>query len=277
MNKSDHGLAEWVSVLNVPVSVVGVESATELIVSFLNTDDKHVRVVFTPTTEQVVMASEEARGKKQEARKSLLECFEQADMNLPDTLGIVLAERVLVFRQGWKPRLTERVSGVDMMQMLFAEALKQGKKVFLLGGKGTTAEKAAKALKSKYKISDSDFQRLVMWDAGARDVENESEKEVEAIIERINKFGADVVFVAYGAPWQERWVIEHRDELKVKVVMVVGGALDMLSGNVSRAPVKWRKFGLEWLWRLVHQPWRWRRQLRLVKFVGMVAREVVRG
>ena len=71
---------------------------------------------------------------------------------------------------------------------------------------------------------------------------------------------------------------KHRDELEkagVRVVMVVGEGIDLMAGSVSRAPVGWRKMGMEWLWRLLHQPWRWKRQLRLLTFVGMVLREKV--
>jgi N-acetylglucosaminyldiphosphoundecaprenol N-acetyl-beta-D-mannosaminyltransferase len=82
--------------------------------------------------------------------------------------------------------------------------------------------------------------------------------------------------VAFGAPWQERWVIEHKKSLKVKVIMVVGGALDVWAKKVPRAPLGWRKIGCEWLWRLMHEPWRWRRQLRLIQFMGMVTSEWVK-
>jgi N-acetylglucosaminyldiphosphoundecaprenol N-acetyl-beta-D-mannosaminyltransferase len=92
----------------------------------------------------------------------------------------------------------------------------------------------------------------------------------EQVIEHIHEFGADVVFVAFGAPWQERWIIEHKKSIKTRVIMGVGGAFDIWAQKIPRAPLGWRKIGLEWLWRLIHEPWRIKRQLRLVKFLGMV-------
>ena len=85
-----------------------------------------------------------------------------------------------------------------------------------------------------------------------------------------------IILVAFGAPWQEQWVVNHREFLeknKVKLVMVVGGAIDMLTGKVQRAPKFVQQLQLEWLFRLIQQPWRWKRQLRLIQFIGHVLKE----
>ncbi len=112
--------------------------------------------------------------------------------------------------------------------------------------------------------------RLEMRDGRYNSQYKKHDSESERVIKQINDFGTDLLLVAFGAPWQERWLIEHRSELNTKVAMVVGGALDMWAGNVRRAPLGWRKIGLEWLWRLMMEPSRFKRQLRLVKFMGMV-------
>lgn len=83
----------------------------------------------------------------------------------------------------------------------------------------------------------------------------------------------DILFVAFGAPKQEFWIKENLDKIPVKVSVGVGGAFDYISGRVPRAPFFVRKLGMEWLFRLVIQPWRIKRQLSLLKFIWLVARE----
>ena len=83
---------------------------------------------------------------------------------------------------------------------------------------------------------------------------------------KVNKYKPDILLVAYGAPWQEKWLWTNRHRLKAKVGIGVGGAFDYLTGHAA-VPSEWiNKLGLEWLWRLVHEPWRWRRQLSLIRF-----------
>jgi N-acetylglucosaminyldiphosphoundecaprenol N-acetyl-beta-D-mannosaminyltransferase len=246
-----------VRVMGVPVFDGNRQEVLERVVNWLSSSES-VRVVLTPTTEQVVMASEEGVGES----PGLSDCFERADLNVADAAGVVWSMR----RHGAKR--VERYPGVDMMQDIFSEAMERSKKVFFLGGRKDIAEKAAKALKEAYAITDEDFGKLVRWDQGSSDVASELEKEALVMVKKINDFEADVLFVAYGAPFQERWVTAIRGRLRVKVAMVVGGALDMVAGKVRRAPLWWRKIGLEWLWRLLYEPWRWRRQLRLLRFVG---------
>ena len=81
------------------------------------------------------------------------------------------------------------------------------------------------------------------------------------------------VFVAFGSPDQELWIGRHKKILSGRVVIGVGGAFDYLSNNIKRAPVVIQKIGMEWLYRLVIQPWRWKRQLKLIKFVWLVIRQ----
>ena len=95
----------------------------------------------------------------------------------------------------------------------------------------------------------------------------------DEIIAKINRFKPDILLVAYGAPWQEKWLWANRHKLKAKVGMGVGGTFDYLTGHVLLPPEWVNKMGLEWLWRLVHEPWRWRRQLRLLRFVLLLGKD----
>ncbi len=124
-------------------------------------------------------------------------------------------------------------------------------RLFFLGGR----DGVSKLIAEKYGGS---------YDNGEENINDP--KDNNRILKKINDYKSDVLFVAYGAPWQEKWIYENLDKLKVKVVMGVGGSFDYLVGRAKLPPVWMSKMGLEWLWRLVQEPWRWRRQLNLVRF-----------
>lgn len=103
-----------------------------------------------------------------------------------------------------------------------------------------------------------------------RDFRKESYPDTQLALEWIQQNHPIAVFVALGAPYQELWIAKHRETLKkagVRCVMTVGGAFDILTGRINRAPLAFQNLGMEWLYRLFQQPWRWKRQLRLVEFV----------
>jgi N-acetylglucosaminyldiphosphoundecaprenol N-acetyl-beta-D-mannosaminyltransferase len=214
--------------------------------------------VATPTSEQVVMAAE---------NDTFCSYLNQSTINLPDTVGVWWASRLLGMRKSGGARVSERMAGVDVAEALLQEARLRTKNVLLVGGKGKTAERAAENLRRKY-------PGLGVWGVeGVERVESIREEEVERLVKLIGEREVSVVLIGLGAPWQEQLMVENRrrwEAAGVRIVMVVGGAIDVWAGNVVRAPVYMRKIGLEWLWRLGAQPWRWRRQLGLVKFVQMV-------
>lgn len=103
--------------------------------------------------------------------------------------------------------------------------------------------------------------------------------EHTALLSCIQSVAPDILFVAFGAPAQEKWVIEHKAVLEkagVRLVMVVGGAFDMLLGKVERAPQWMRSIGLEWLYRLIQEPWRWKRQIALITFMKLVFQDLMK-
>ncbi len=228
--------------------------------------------IFTPNPEQLVLA---------QANDHFRSTLNQSSLNLPDGIGLVWADRWLSKRRGQFPILKRRVTGVDSMQALAAELILARVPIFLLGGRGDAAGLAALSLitdraQSGQNASRSALESLVASDSGSAHIAQETKAERDRVMQKISDHKTKVLFVAYGAPWQEAWVMANRDQLVaagVRVAMVVGGAFDVLAGNARRAPVKWQKFGLEWLWRLVHQPWRWKRQLSLIKFVALVFRD----
>ncbi len=152
------------------------------------------------------------------------------------------------------------VTGVDLMNELCKLAADKKYKVFFLGGWGDRAEKTAR----NFQFSNPNLQ--CDWSAGEPDVSNEE------VIRQINKFKPDILFVAYGMKKQEEWIDKNLKELDIGVAIGVGRSFDYYSGDLKRAPKGWRKMGLEWMYSLIREPKRLKRQLVLPKFVWKVIR-----
>jgi N-acetylglucosaminyldiphosphoundecaprenol N-acetyl-beta-D-mannosaminyltransferase len=194
-----------------------------------------------------------------EARRNraFAEVLEAADLCIADGVGLLWAAR----RQG--KALPERVTGSDGVPLIAQRAAERGWRLYLLGAGPGVAEAAGMELQRRcpgLKV------------AGAYGG-TPSDAEAPDIITRIRAAQPDILFVAYGAPKQDLWIAKHGAQTGAPVMMGVGGSLDFIVGAQKRAP-KWvRRINLEWLYRLITQPWRWRRQLALPKFVWAVIRE----
>jgi N-acetylglucosaminyldiphosphoundecaprenol N-acetyl-beta-D-mannosaminyltransferase len=191
----------------------------------------------------------------------LREVLNRAALNVPDGVGIMLAARLLGCP------LRERVTGSDGILRLATHCSKRGYRLFLLGAAPGVADLAAARL-----VAANPRLEVVGTHAGSPRVADE-----EDIIGRVREASPDLLFVAYGVPVEEEWISRNRDRLGVPAMMGVGGALDFVAGVTRRAPRWMRRLGLEWLHRLVREPWRWRRQLALPRFAALVARQRLRG
>ena len=181
-----------------------------------------------------------------------------AALVLADGIGVVWATRYL-------GRSTpERVTGTDMLPQLARLCAASGYRLYLLGAAAGIAEAAGARLQEL-----APGLEIAGTYAGSPAPEEEDE-----IIERIRMAQADILCVAYGAPAQDLWIWRNLARLPVAVAMGVGGAYDFLSGRQRRAPALMRRMGLEWLYRLYREPWRWRRMLALPRFAIEV---VLRG
>jgi N-acetylglucosaminyldiphosphoundecaprenol N-acetyl-beta-D-mannosaminyltransferase len=181
---------------------------------------------------------------------------ERADLVVPDGVGLVLASRFL------RRALPGRARGRDLMLRLAGDAERLGMSLYLLGAREGVAERAAAALRRLY----PDL-RIAGTFAGSPALSDD-----DATVARVNATVPDILFVAYGMPHQELWISRNLGRLvpTIKVVMGVGGAFDYLAGE-ARLPPEWiARAGLEWLWRLAHERWRWRRQLALPLFLLLV-------
>lgn len=189
--------------------------------------------------------------------------IETAQIQIVDGVGVRAAGYVLGIS------MPERVSGVDLMATLMDLAGRKRLTVVLIGGSKKIAEKLADCYQRQF--PDGHFFGL----EGFSDVRNPTKKETEAVFSIVRDRRPHFVFAAFGSPEQEKWLWRNRALLEGCVCMGVGGGFDFLSGAVPRAPAALRTVGLEWLYRLLRQPWRWRRQLRLFQFIGAVMRQYI--
>ncbi len=186
-----------------------------------------------------------------------------AQIRIIDGVGVIIACRLLKIKCG------ERITGADLMKELLTMGGKLCLRTLLIGGQDSLADNIADCYQKKF--PKAKFFGL----EGIKDIKNPKKEEEEKIFSIVSDFKPHLVFVAFGSPDQELWLVRHKDKFKDCVCMGVGGAFDFLGGKVPRAPIFFRRLGFEWLFRLFVQPWRWRRQLRLIEFVLWVIKEWV--
>jgi len=168
--------------------------------------------------------------------------LETAELCLPDGVGVVWAMR----RQGCRQR--HPVTGADLVTPLAGLCARHGRRLFLLGAGPGVATALAARLREAFPV-------LEVASHGGSPAPVADEETLRLV----RQHHTDVLLVAYGAPAQELWIDRLKDRLGVSLAMGVGGAFDYLSGRVPRAPAWMRRLGLEWLHRLIRQPWRIRR------------------
>ncbi len=183
-----------------------------------------------------------------------LQAINRAALVLPDGMGIVLALRYLCHPT------PERVAGVDTVVALARRCALQNYRLYLLGAAPGVAEIAAARLQEL-----APGLQIAGVHAGSP-----AQAEEDEIIERIRAAQADVLYVAYGAPAQDLWIARNLARLPVALAMGVGGSFDFLAGRQRRAPEFMQRMGVEWLYRLYREPWRWRRMLALPRFAIQV-------
>lgn len=199
-----------------------------------------------------------------EARRNrpFRDLLNRVDLATPDGVGVVAAARLL-----GKP-VRGRATGVQIVEHLARISAREGYSLFLLGAQPGVADEAAQVLRRRY----GEVSIAGTFPGSPND---EDWPEISSRLERAKP---DVLLVAYGAPRQDLWIDRHSRELpsSVKVAVGVGGVYDYLSGRAPLAPAPIRRIGMEWLYRLVTQPWRWRRILRVFAFGGLVWVEAIR-
>lgn len=231
------------------------------------------RLIVTPNPEIVSRAQNDSE---------LAEILNSASLSAPDAVGIIAAERFLnlpasknpiirlplyilegilvgfavVFAPSWLRKRSDIAPGRLLACDLIRLTAKNGRKVFLLGGRTGAAELAASRLSTKFQIPESrlGFATGPWLDGTGNPQSLEQEKIQNEVVKQINSFCPDLLLVGFGAPKQEKWLAKNLDRLSVKVAMTVGGMIDYTAGILPPPPRALSELGFEWLWRLFTQP-----------------------
>jgi len=276
------------NILGVGVTDASKDEILEYIVKNLENFKKKLFVV-TPNPEFLVLASK---------NKTFRDVLNRADLALIDGVGIMIAGKML-----GRP-LRERFSGVDLVKSLCERVAEKPITVGFLGGRGGVAELTAECLQKKYpklkiafvgeewlsginarqsRVSDVVQLRKTEKQSLKSPSLNKSQLPSDAQLtfnsstsgQTSSVDSVDVLFVAFGAPKQEFWINENLEKIPAKIAIGVGGAFDYLSGRTPRAPGFVRSIGFEWLFRLINQPWRIKRQLALFEFIYLIFKEKI--
>jgi len=244
-------MKENIKILGVPFSNANMKETIEVIAHQVENNNERVFHVITGNPEIVLQCE-----KDNELKKVIYEC----DLITPDGVGIVLASK-------WKGApLEERVTGYDLL----LEVLKKGDEkewsFYLLGADEESSKKAAENILKQYPSVRIVGRQHGYFNSG----------EEEAILKDIENKKPDILVVALGAPRAEKWIYNNKGSLPAKVAITVGGSLDGISGKVKRAPEIWQKLNIEWLFRLINEPSRWRRQRVLPVFAYKAFAEAIK-
>ncbi|HEX5414645.1 MAG TPA: WecB/TagA/CpsF family glycosyltransferase [Chloroflexota bacterium] len=207
--------------------------------------------VVTPNAEFVVAARRDPRFR---------ELLNTATLAIPDGAGLLLAGRIL------GTPLREQVTGTDLADQVAGLCAREGYRLFLLGAAPGVAEAAAQRLAARH-------PRLEVVGTCAGSAAPTADADMRTQIRGVGR--VDAILVAFGAGKQEEWIARNQEALGIPLAIGVGGAFDFFAGRVPRAPAWLRRAGFDWLFRLIVQPWRWRRQLALPRFLIAVLAERV--
>ncbi|MBU2567660.1 MAG: WecB/TagA/CpsF family glycosyltransferase, partial [Elusimicrobia bacterium] len=180
--------------------------------------------------------------------KQLLQAITTASLVLPDSVGIVLGSYLCVFNKPDRPlsRLPARIAGIDLMLKLCKISQEKGYRIYLLGTKPDILPEAALVLRKMFPNLN-----IVGFYHGYFDKQQET-----GIFRDIKQKSPDIVFVGLSVPRQEKWIHSNLNKFHCPVVMGVGGSFDVIAGRLHRAPEFLRRFGLEWFYRFLQEPWR---------------------
>ena len=253
--------------LGVKIDKLSLNEVLNKVKGFLEDGKSHY--IVTPNPEFLVKAQKD---------EEFFKILNKADLSVPDGIGLVFASLLL------GEKIKERVTGVDLMEAICKKAAKKKWPVFLFGAGPGVAERARENLRGRYKklkvfiINQSEnknshpdfFERFTLKGSDA------SQKNLDCSL--LHK-SPSILFVALGAPKQEKWINENLKKMpNIKLAVGVGGAFDFISERVKRAPEFMKALGLEWFWRLIIQPWRIKRIFNaLIVFPYLVFKEKIKN
>ena len=239
-------MEQRLEILGVGIDKVTSQQALDNIADFIASGQPHQ--IVTANAEIIYQAS------KNEKMRNIIN---NAQMVTADGSGVVWASRQL-----GEP-LEQRVTGIDLVNSICERSAQDKWKIYILGSAPGVAATAAMNIRDKFPGCNIVGTHRGYFNA----------KEEKQILAELEQLKPDVLFVALGAPKQEYWIADHLADLGIPVGMGIGGSMDVLSGNVKRAPKWMQKMSLEWLYRLLIQPTRFKRVLALPKFMLAVKKQ----
>lgn len=231
-------------ILGVRVHDLPESELKTMIQNWLTGETAHT--IVTPNPEFVMLAQHDVEFKN---------LLNQAELSLPDGVGLRFAVAALSDK-----RLEHRHTGADTLVTLAELCAAEHKRLVLLGGSPRKTERAALSLKERFPGLD-----IATFDPGI--IDEYHVRLSEATLAGVERLSPQVIAVALGQGKQERVMASLRDKIpNVRILIGIGGAADYVSMAVKRAPASWQKLGFEWLWRLIQEPWRWKRILNAILF-----------
>lgn len=238
-------MRDTITILGVPIDRITRDEAGTITENLIKESNKSCKMIFAPNVEFIMYAQKD---------KEFAKILKQSSLSTPDSVGIMIGAKLQ------KKSFKERIPGQSYFRKIIELSNEKGYSIYLLGGKPGIAEITKENLKKLFPNVN-----IVGIHHGYFDKNEEKE-----VIKEINTLQPNVLFVALGAPKQEKWIYEHRNELKVDVAAGQGGTYDYEAGRIKRAPVFIQKLGIEWLWRLCREPSRIKRQLVLPVYLFKV-------
>ncbi|MEH7306351.1 WecB/TagA/CpsF family glycosyltransferase [Neobacillus drentensis] len=238
-----------VTILGIPFSKMTLNETIIMLEEQLQKENTNLFHLITVNPEMAITSQSDIDFRK---------VIEEADLITPDGIGIVLASR----RK--RNRIPERVTGFDLLHTLLEKGNKYGWSFYFLGTDEYTNKKAVEEIKHLYPNVIITGRHNGFF----------SREEEPFIISSIKKSKPEILIVAMGAPFSDKWIFKNKQDLsQVKVVFGVGGSLDVIAGKVKATPKLWKRLNLEWLHRLITVPVakgqksRWVRQSAIPKFI----------
>lgn len=231
-------MRDIIKILGIPIDNITRDEAGTITEKLIKESNKSCKMVFAPNVEFIMMAQKD---------EEFFNILQESSLSTPDSIGVIIGAKLQ------KKSFKERIPGQSYFRKIIELSNEKGYSIYLLGGKEKIAETARDNLKKIFPnvnivgVHDGYFNK-------------EQEKDV---INEINQLQPNVLFVALGAPKQEKWIKEYRNELKVDVATGQGGTYDYEAGRIKRAPAWIQKIGMEWFWRLCREPSRIKRQIVL--------------
>ena len=227
-----------VRILGIDIDNIDINEAGNLTKNLIENSNKSCKIVVAPNTEFIMMAQKD---------EEFYNILRNAELATPDSVGVMIGGKLQ------KKPFKARIPGQSYFRKVLEVGEKEGWTFYMLGGEGDVPRLAVENVKKVYPNLN-----IVGYHEGFF-----SEDSEERVINEINSLKPNVLFVAMGAPIQEKWIAKNKDRLKVDIAAGQGGTFDYEAGKIKRAPEIVQKLCIEWLWRLILQPTRIKRMIVL--------------